>query len=619
MNRQTNQASDLSWDRQPVTGRDMVILIGILVVACIGGAALIGFSIRSQSGIDGAGETASTAVSAVEQSAATGSALLGQEIFEAKCIACHSIGEGARVGPDLHGVTQTRDPAWLDRWLAEPDVMLAEGDPVATELLAEFNNVPMPNLQLTAGDIDNLVAYLSNPNGMPAPAILDYSLRVTPDETGFVGVGGAIDGVLNPELTASLGDTVRLTLLNDHAEAHDIKIDEFDVSSGELTAEESITVAFVANQLGMFHYYASLPGQRDAGLEGVLRVEGVVTAGDEAAMDQSLTGSGMNHAQGSTSVSPATADAVSIIRNPADVPPPINAAESQHHVVELTTMEVDGQLDDGTTFRYMTFDGQVPGPMLRMRMGDTMEVRINNQIESILPHSIDLHAVTGPGGGAEFTQTMAGEISSFNFRALQPGLYVYHCATASIAHHISSGMYGLILVEPEEGLPPVDHEFYVMQGEIYTEQPFGTRGHLSFSHGKMLDEDPEYYVFNGAANALTLDEYAMRTEVGDTVRIYFGVGGPNKISSFHMIGEIFDRVYPMASLSSPPVEDVQTTLVPPGGATVVEMTMDVPGRYIMVDHALSRLERGLVGFLYAEGAENPDVFGAEGFPEESGH
>src|SRR5690606_34233747 len=227
--------------------------------------------------------------------------------------------------------------------------------------------------------------------------------------------------------------------------------------------------------------------------------------------------------------------------NPADLPAPINnSGAPQHHVVEMTAIEVTGQLDDGATFRYMTFDGQVPGPMLRMTVGDTMELRLHNEMESLLPHSIDLHAVTGPGGGAEFTQTLAGEVSVFNFRALQPGLYVYHCATASIGHHISSGMYGLILVEPVGGLPPVDHEFYVMQGEIYTAQPFGTEGHLDFSHEKMLDEDAEYFVFNGAAGALTLDEYAMRTEVGDTVRIYFGVGGPNKISSFHMIGEIFD-------------------------------------------------------------------------------
>jgi len=618
MSTQTNKPSAIPWDRRPVTGRDMVILIGILVLACIGGAAMIALSIRVQSGTTaiGAGDTA---VAAVDQSAVTGSITLGQEIFTAKCTACHSIGEGVRVGPDLQGVTQQRDPDWLARWITEPDVMLAEGDPIATELLAKHNNVPMPNLQLTAEEVDNVIAYLANPDGISAPTVVAYNLRASSDEASFVGVGGNIDGVLNPELSAHLGDTVRLTLINDSANTHDLKIDEFDVSSGELTAAESVTVEFEADQLGMFNYYASLPGQRDAGLEGVLRVEGAVSVGDEAAMDQSLANSGMDHAMSTVTVAPAVTNAVSIIRNPADVPPPVTTTEPQHHVVELTTMEVDGQLDDGTTFRYMTFNGQVPGPMLRMRIGDTMEVRINNQIESILPHSIDLHAVTGPGGGAEFTQTMAGEVSTFNFRALQPGLYVYHCATPSIAHHISSGMYGMILVEPEEGLPEVDHEFYVMQGEIYTEQPFGTGGHLTFSHQQMLNETPQYYVFNGAANALTLDEYAMRTEVGDSVRIYFGVGGPNKISSFHMIGEIFDRVYPMASLSSPPLEDVQTTLVPPGGATVVEFTMDVPGRYIMVDHALSRLERGLVGFLYAEGEENPDIFGAEGFPEEAGH
>jgi nitrite reductase (NO-forming) len=234
-------------------------------------------------------------------------------------------------------------------------------------------------------------------------------------------------------------------------------------------------------------------------------------------------------------------------------------------------------------------------------------------------HSIDLHAVTGPGGGAAFTQTLSGKTSKFSFKALQPGVYVYHCATASIGHHISSGMYGLIVVEPEEGLPEVDHEFYVMQGEIYTAQPFGTAGHLDFSHEKMLDEQPTYYVFNGSAGALTLDEYAMQTEVGDTVRIFFGVGGPNAISSFHVIGEIFDRVYDEGSLTSEPLTDVQTTLVPPGGSTVVEFTMDVPGRYILVDHALSRLERGLVGFLYAEGEDQPEIFHSEELPEDSGH
>ena len=169
-------------------------------------------------------------------------------------------------------------------------------------------------------------------------------------------------------------------------------------------------------------------------------------------------------------------------------------------------------------------------------------------------------------------------------------------------------MFGMILVEPEGGLPPVDREFYIMQSEAYTTQPFGSTGHLDFDHQKMLDEQPEYFMFNGAAGALTMDDHALRANVGETVRIYFGVAGPNFTSSFHVIGEMFSHVYNLASLTTPPMTDVQTTVVPPGGATVVELTLDVPGRYIIVDHALSRLERGLAGYLYAEGEDNPQVF-----------
>jgi nitrite reductase (NO-forming) len=456
------------------------------------------------------------------------------------------------------------------------------------------------------------------------PKVVDFTLRTLlggEPAMAFVGVGGEIDGVVNPELVVNLGDTVRLTVINGDPVLHDLKIDEFGVSTGEMIEDEqTVTLEFVANQPGNFDYYCSIPGHREIGMKGLIRVVGEVAAGSDDAMAESQSSAAGQHNMDVMTAAPAAEDAVSIIRNPADLPPPLNnRGVPQHHVVEMTAVEVNGQLADGTTYRYMTFDGQVPGPMLRMTVGDTMEVRLKNQMDSLLPHSIDLHAVTGPGGGAVFTQTLSGEVSVFNFRALQSGVYVYHCATASIGHHISSGMYGLILVEPAGGLPPVDKEFYIMQGEIYTAQPFGTAGHLDFSHEKMLDEAAEYFVFNGAAGALTLDEYALRANVGDSVRIYFGVGGPNAISSFHVIGEIFDKVYDEGSLTSEPLKDVQTTLVPPGGSTVVEFTLDVPGRYILVDHALSRLERGLAGFLYAEGEENAAVFSGSAAAEDSGH
>jgi nitrite reductase (NO-forming) len=241
-----------------------------------------------------------------------------------------------------------------------------------------------------------------------------------------------------------------------------------------------------------------------------------------------------------------------------------------------------------------------------VRVGDTIEVHLKNLTNSTMAHSVDFHAVTGPGGGATMTQTTPGEETMFTAKALNPGLFVYHCATPMVAQHIANGMYGMILVEPEEGLPPVDREFYVMQGEVYTNEAFGSTGLLTENQQALLNENPEYLVFNGAVGALT-DQKPLKANVGETVRIFFGVGGPNFTSSFHVIGEIFDRVYEQASLTSPALTNVQTTTVPPGGATMVEFKLEVPGRYILVDHALARLQRGLAGFLIAEGPENPEI------------
>jgi len=309
---------------------------------------------------------------------------------------------------------------------------------------------------------------------------------------------------------------------------------------------------------------------------------------------------------------------VDIVRDPADIPAPIGARAPQNVSLELETVEVSGKLANGTTFAYWTFNSKVPGPFLRVRVGDTVEVTLKNAANSGFTHSVDFHAVTGPGGGASVTQAAPGQEKTFSFQALNPGLYVYHCATPMVAHHITSGMYGLILVEPEGGLPPVDREYYVMQGEVYTNLAYGQQGSQVTDIGKLLREEPEYFVLNGAVGALT-EEFPLQANVGETVRIFFGVGGPNFISSFHVIGEIFDRVYDQASLTSDPLTNVQTTLVPSGGATMVEFTVDVPGRYILVDHALSRAERGLTGHLIVEGQENPEIFHSDEPPSDDGH
>jgi nitrite reductase (NO-forming) len=301
-----------------------------------------------------------------------------------------------------------------------------------------------------------------------------------------------------------------------------------------------------------------------------------------------------------------TAQAADIVRDPADLPAPLARRGPQTVKVGLETVEVTGQLDDGVTYRYWTYNRKVPGPFVRVRVGDTVEVTLKNADDSIVMHNVDFHAVTGPGGGGVATMAAPGETKGFTFKALNPGLYVYHCATPTVAQHIANGMYGLILVEPEQGLGKVDREFYVMQGEIYTEEPNGTKGELTESIDKLLAETPEYMVFNGAADGLSRKPLTAKT--GENVRVFFGVGGPNKTSSFHVIGEIFDKAYPLASVTSAPMSDVQTITVPPGGAAITDLKVEVPGKFILVDHALSRLEKGLKGVLQVSGEQRADLF-----------
>jgi nitrite reductase (NO-forming) len=318
------------------------------------------------------------------------------------------------------------------------------------------------------------------------------------------------------------------------------------------------------------------------------------------------------------SLNPTHPDMADIAENPENIPPPITRREPTTVRVDLETMEVEAHLDDTSMFRFWTFNGKVPGPFVRVRVGDTVEVHLKNNENSYMFHNVDFHAATGPGGGAGATTAAPGEERSFTFKALNPGIFVYHCAVPPVAMHIAAGMYGLILVEPEEGLPPVDREFYVMQGEIYTEETFGHGGMLTESYDKLINERPEYFVFNGHVGAIT-DHYPLKAKVGETVRIYFGVGGPNFTSSFHVIGEIFDRAYQLGSVTSEPITNVQSISVPPGSANIVEFKCEVPGRFVLVDHALSRAERGLAGYLVVEGEENLDIFNAPPNENDSGH
>jgi nitrite reductase (NO-forming) len=437
--------------------------------------------------------------------------------------------------------------------------------------------------------------------------VVEYGLETAmiDGQMAFIGVGGGIDGVQNPTLSAHVGDLVRVTLTAGDGVEHDVAFPDFNAQSEHIAGKgASDTFEFVADKPGSFAYSCLLAGHKEAGMVGKFEVTGSAALNEGS----SPASASVNNVVSSEPVvvnNPATKGA-DIVRDPTDIPAKLPVRDPETVRIDLEAVELEGQLADGTTFKYWTFNGQVPGPFYRVRVGDTIEVHMKNLTNSTMAHSVDFHAVTGPGGGATMTQTAPGEETMFTAKALNPGLYVYHCATPMVAQHIANGMYGLILVEPEEGLPPVDREFYVMQGEIYTNEAYGSTGLLTENLDALLDENPEYLVFNGAVGGLT-EQKPLKANVGETVRIFFGVGGPNFTSSFHVIGEIFDRVYDQASLTSPALTNVQTTLVPPGGATMVEFALEVPGNYILVDHALARLQRGLAGFLIAEGPENPDI------------
>lgn len=294
---------------------------------------------------------------------------------------------------------------------------------------------------------------------------------------------------------------------------------------------------------------------------------------------------------------------IAVLAQAPNVPPPIKRRHSTKVVVTLEVKEVVRRLSDGVEYMFWTFGGEVPGSFIRVREGDLVEFHLNNHPTSKMPHNIDLHAVTGPGGGAASSFTAPGHSSQFSFLALNPGLYVYHCATAPVGIHVANGMYGLILVEPRDGLPPVEKEYYIMQGEFYTSGKFGAEGLQTFDQDKAVDERPSYVVFNGSVGSLVGDK-AITAAVGDNVRLYIGNGGPNLVSSFHVIGEIFDNVYPEGGTVASQ-HNVQTTLVPAGGSAMVEFKTQVPGTFILVDHSLFRaFNKGALGMLKVSGAPN---------------
>ena len=326
------------------------------------------------------------------------------------------------------------------------------------------------------------------------------------------------------------------------------------------------------------------------------------TAADNAADTGAETGGSRKGDFGPPQGEPIKA----VLTSPPQVPPAVNRSTPAKVIVEMEVIEKKMPISEGVSYTFWTFGGTVPGSFIRVRQGDTVEFHLKNAPDSKMPHNIDLHGVTGPGGGAASSFTAPGHQSQFTFKALNAGLYVYHCATAPVGMHVANGMYGLILVEPPGGLPKVDKEYYVMQGDFYTTGKYREKGLQPFDMQKAIDEHPTYVLFNGSEGALT-GEKALTAKTGETVRLYVGNGGPNLVSSFHVIGEIFDKVW--FEGGSRFQENVQTTLIPAGGAAMMDFHLEVPGSYVLVDHSIFRaFNKGALAILKADGPENKAIY-----------
>ncbi len=316
-----------------------------------------------------------------------------------------------------------------------------------------------------------------------------------------------------------------------------------------------------------------------------------------------------NGASGTQNSEVLQGEEIAVLTDAPNVPPPITRKHPTKMIVNLEVIEKEMEMMDGVKYNFWTFGGSVPGKFIRVREGDVVEFHLKNNPNNKLPHNIDLHAVSGQGGGAAATFTAPGHETQFTFTALNHGLYIYHCATAPVGMHIANGMYGLILVEPKEGLKKVDREYYVCQGDFYTKGAYGESGLQPFNMDKALKEEPDYVVFNGKVGSLTGDK-ALKAKVGETVRLFVGNGGPNLVSSFHVIGEIFDNVYTEGGCV--PNHDIQTTLVPAGGSSITEFKCDVPATLILVDHSIFRtFNKGSLGMLKVEGPEKKNIYSGQ--------
>jgi nitrite reductase (NO-forming) len=257
--------------------------------------------------------------------------------------------------------------------------------------------------------------------------------------------------------------------------------------------------------------------------------------------------------------------------------------------VTLTIKELLVTIAPNVAYRAWTFNGTVPGPIVRVRQGQTIHFTLVN--DGTMPHSIDFHATQTPWN-VNYQEVPAGKSFSFDWKANYPGVFMYHCGAPTVIYHIANGMYGQIIVDPANGWGTSAKEYGLVQSEFYTSQQ--SDGTYSIDPTKLTNDLPDYVVFNGYTNQYKLAP--LTAKVGERIRLFILNAGPTEFSAFHVIGAIFSDVYMDGNPANRTVGN-QTITIPPGGGAVVELTIPDPGLYPFVTHSFASVGKGALGVI----------------------
>jgi nitrite reductase (NO-forming) len=269
--------------------------------------------------------------------------------------------------------------------------------------------------------------------------------------------------------------------------------------------------------------------------------------------------------------------------------PPLTAERTLR--LNWRAQEVPVRIRDDTVVAGWTFEGDIPGPIVHCRVGDTVEFTLTN--EGVIPHSMDFHAAQIDPKVA-FRSVARDQSITFTFRPRWAGAFMYHCGTGPVLMHIGAGMYGAIIVSPAQPLPAAK-EFVLVQSEFYLGE--ARNGIRPFDFDKMLAVVPDYMAFNGRPNQYINEP--IRVTVGDRVRFWVVNCGPTHPSAFHVVGEQFDTMY-LGAPPGTPIRGVQTWDIPAGGGMVFELVCDFPGEFPFVNHGFGHAQKGAIGFLVVE-------------------